>query len=135
MTQGAICVSADLSINDVVRVLLDNHISGAPVIDDQGHAIGVISKTDLLREQKRFAETGTIRTVGDIMTPVAFTMKETAPISQAAALMAFEQIHRLPIVSDSGEVIGILSSIDVLRWIAQSEGYLVRPKSRLPSAR
>lgn len=167
MTKGAICVSADLSVEAVTALLLEHGISGAPVVDERGHAVGVISKTDLLRvtsqqvighdsndltpplprsesgPSSRARESSTPiarspsrppsrpgRTVGEIMTPVAFTMKETAPIAQAAAMMAFEAIHRLPIVSDAGEVIGILSSIDVLRWIAEQEGYLVTPKER-----
>lgn len=164
MTRGAVCVDSEMLADDVVKLFLDQGISGAPVVDERGHAIGVVSKTDLLRgryEGDEGAERldrserlerperrgSTARgagaqlagppappvprarlTVGDIMTPVAFTMKETQPVSQAAALMAFEGIHRLPIVSDSGEVIGILSSTDVLRWIAQSEGYLIRPR-------
>jgi CBS domain-containing protein len=126
MTSDAICVSAETPVEAVVKLFLDRNLSGVPVVDDRNHAVGVISKTDMLRERCRAEHDP--RPVGDVMTPVAFTMKETAPISQAAALMAFEQIHRLPIVSDSGEVIGILSSIDVLRWIAQVEGYLVRPR-------
>jgi CBS domain-containing protein len=128
MTKGALCVSIDLTAESVVKLFFDNAISGAPVIDERGHAIGVVSKTDLLRARDRWKKGGQGPTVGEIMTPVAFTMKESAPISQAAALMAFEQIHRLPIVSESGEVIGIVSSIDVLRWIAETEGYLVRPR-------
>jgi predicted transcriptional regulator len=105
----------------VVELFLERGISGAPVVDGKGRAIGVVSKTDVIRGRQN-------KCVGEVMTPVAFTMKENAPISQAAALMAFEGIHRLPIVSDSGEVIGIVSSIDVLQWIAERDGYLVRPK-------
>jgi CBS-domain-containing membrane protein len=40
-------------------------------------------------------------------------------------MMAFEGMHRVPVVSASDTVVGIVSSIDVLRWIAQTEGYLV----------
>jgi CBS domain-containing protein len=121
MTRGAICVSADQSVDSVVSLFLERGISGAPVVDIKGRAIGVVSKTDVIRGRHQ-------KCVGEVMTPVAFTMKENAPISQAAALMAFEGIHRLPIVSDSGEVIGIVSSIDVLQWIAERDGYLVRPR-------
>jgi CBS domain-containing protein len=121
MTRGAFCASSEQSVDSVSATFLERGISGAAVIDERGRAIGVVSKTDLIRG--RYA-----KSIGDVMTPVAFTMKENAPISQAAALMAFEGIHRLPVVSSSGEVVGIVSSIDVLRWIAERDGYMVRAR-------
>ena len=39
--------------------------------------------------------------------------------------MALEHIHRLPIVTDDGRVAGIVTSIDVLRWLARQDGYVV----------
>jgi CBS domain-containing protein len=128
MTKNPICIGAGLAIHEVAKVLLARGISGAPVIDEMGKPIGVVSKTDLVREHSRSPETNGNHprsTARDIMTPVAFTLPAGAPISQAAALMAFEGIHRLPVVSQSGEVVGIVSSIDVLRWIAEREGYLL----------
>ena len=65
-------------------------------------------------------------TVRDIMTPTSFSLVQDAPVAQAAAIMAFEGIHRLPVTAEpSGEVVGLISSSDVLRWIAQRSGYLV----------
>ena len=57
------------------------------------------------------------------MTPVAFTLEETAPLAYAAALMATEGVHRLPVVALDGKVVGILSSMDVLRWMAEASGF------------
>ena len=42
----------------------------------------------------------------------------------AAALMAFEGVHRIPVVDDAGRVSGVITTLDVLRWLAQEEGYL-----------
>src|SRR5262249_50102003 len=70
------------------------------------------------------------KTVGDIMVPLAFALPESASIAQAAALMAYEGVHRVPVVSTSREVVGLISSLDVLRWLAQRSGFLVPPTTQ-----
>jgi CBS domain-containing protein len=66
-------------------------------------------------------------TAGDVMSPVAFSLPESSNIGQAAALMAFEAVHGLPVVADAGEVVGIVSALDILRWFGQCSGYLIPP--------
>jgi CBS domain-containing protein len=126
MTTDVVCVAPELSVETLALMMLHRGFSGAPVVDSDKKAIGVVSKTDILRRsysgEKRASSD---RPVAEIMTPVAFTLCEEATIAEAAALMAFEGTHRLPVVSRSGVVVGIVSSIDVLRWIAETEGYLV----------
>jgi CBS domain-containing protein len=39
--------------------------------------------------------------------------------------MAFERVHRLPVVGVAGEIVGVISSLDVLRWFANEHGYVV----------
>ena len=64
------------------------------------------------------------------MSPVVLSVHESCNIGQAAALMAFEGVHRLPVVGDLGEVVGILSSLDVLRWFGRRSGYLIPNRAR-----
>ena len=66
-------------------------------------------------------------TAAAVMTPVVLALPENANIGQAAALMAFEGVHRLPVVSNDGRVVAILSSLDVMRWFGQHSGYLIPP--------
>jgi CBS domain-containing protein len=141
MTRVVQCVTPDVSVETLTALLLELGISGVPVVDGEGHPIGMASKTDLIREQHTEGDTlvadvdfesgfHTARiaraTVADIMMPVAFTLEETAPLSYAAALMATEGVHRLPIVGNDGKVVGILSALDVLRWLAEETGSLAR---------
>ncbi len=158
MTADVLCVSPDLAVEALTTMFLERNISGAPVVDDSGRPVGVVSKTDLVREQwdagqdqetERLmirrqgyevelgpgfhAERIARATVGEIMMPIAFTLPETASVSRAAALMALEGVHRLPVVSEEGKVVGILSAMDILRWLAEAEGYLV-PRGRAPEA-
>ena len=66
-------------------------------------------------------------TAGDVMSPLVLTLHESSNIGQASSLMAYEGVHRLPVVSDEGRVVGILSSLDVLRWFGRRSGYLIPP--------
>ena len=151
MTAQVLAVRPDVSLDAVTGLFLERGISGVPVVDSDGRPIGMISKTDLLDE--RFvagdtaeahargrqasrghfrvvlepgvhAETPPCASVADAMTPAALTLLETAPVAEAAALMATRGIHRLLVVSDDGRVAGIITSSDIVRWVAQRGGHL-----------
>lgn len=132
MTRTVISVRADLSVGALAALFVEHHISGAPVINETGAPIGVVSKTDLVRNCHEHGNLAADNLpprianmrVADIMMPLTFSLPEDAPISRAAALMAFEGVHRLFVVSPTGEVTGILSALDVLRWLAEHDGYL-----------
>lgn len=67
------------------------------------------------------------------MTPIAFTLHENGTLSQAAALMAYEGIHRLHVTDQDGRVVGVLSSLDVLEWFAREDGYVLTRRERIPT--
>jgi CBS domain-containing protein len=125
MTRDVVCVDPEMTVVDLRTLLLERNISGAPVVDAVGRPIGVVSKTDLVRALQ---EPDLYRTVRSIMMSLAFTLTESAPIARAAALMAYERVHRVVVISTEGSVVGIVSSLDVLNWLAQENGYLVRPR-------
>ena len=104
--------------------LIEEGIGGAPVGDAEGHLLGIVSKTDLLCAWR---DLGTQRdrqplTAGDVMMPVVFALTEDSTVAEAAALMAYEGVHRLPIVDRETRVVGVVTTLDLRRWIAQSAG-------------
>jgi CBS domain-containing protein len=151
MTLGAHCVRSDLSGEALTALFLSKGISGAPVVDKSGRPIGMVSKTDLVRaahegrdeevdrrsEHLRVDVDGVsvelgpgfhaaaiaATTVEELMTPLAFTIREDTPIGQASGLMAYEGVHRVPVVGEDGSVTGVVSATDILRWIAKQSGY------------
>jgi CBS domain-containing protein len=155
MTRTVICVETTTKLDDVLDLLVRHAIGGVPVVDAQGRAVGVVSRADVLRARHERGDTEEMRrvtaqpkqrddaglergihvlepeslTAGDIMTPVVLALHECSNIGQAASLMAFEGVHRLPVVADGGEVVGILSALDVLRWFGRRSGYLI-PEGR-----
>jgi CBS domain-containing protein len=148
MTADVVCVSPDLGLEEVAELLLERNMGGAPVVSAEGFPIGVVSKTDLLRrirEEERAAAAGEAARArrprgsngpaggpraADVMMPVAFTLQETASLAQAAALMAYEGVHRIPVVSSQGRVVGLVSSLDVARWLAERDGIIAHTAPR-----
>jgi CBS domain-containing protein len=143
MTHEVICVRPDVSVDELVLLLVEHGISGVPVVDEAGRPIGVASRADVLWEsydetESRSEETRANSfteeieshprphvTVGEIMTSTALSLPESATLSQAAAVMVEQGVHRLPIVDETGVVVGIVSASDLLAWFARSAGYVV----------
>jgi predicted transcriptional regulator len=122
MARDVVCVGPAETLEDLARVLLVNDIGGVPVVDPDRRPLGVVSKTDALRA---LAEGDRRALAADIMTPVTLTMREYSSIAQAAALMAYEHVHRVVVVNPAGSVVGLVSTIDVLRWLARKDGYAI----------
>jgi CBS domain-containing protein len=122
MTRDVVCVRPDLPLFALAALLLERGVGGAPVVDGDGRPIGVISKTDVVRARCE-RDDDEVVTVAEVMMPIAFTLEETSPVEQAAALMALERVHRVPVVDADGRVVGILTALDVTRWVARRAGY------------
>lgn len=122
MHREVVSVPEELAASEAARLLIERDISGLPVVDDALHPIGMFTRTDLVRDSVEGGGDDDA-TVGDLMTPLAFSLPETASITQAAALMWFEHIHRLPVVSPENQVVGIVTPMDVLRFLAELDGY------------
>jgi CBS domain-containing protein len=155
MSNTVVCVRPDTSLDEVATLLVRHAIGGVPVVDEHGRPVGIVSQVDILRTREEDGGTQAMRkvtarprrrdpddlepgshvlepeplTARDVMSAVVLALHETASIGQAAALMAFEGVHRLPIVSDTGQVVGILTALDVLGWLGRRSGYLV-PQNR-----
>jgi CBS domain-containing protein len=121
MSTVTLCVRDDVTVAAMTALLLEHGYSAVPVVAATGRALGVVSKTDLLGHVAGGG--GPDATADQIMMPMVFAVEEDAPIGEAAALMAGERVHRLPVVDGKGTVVGILSALDLVRWLGQLAGY------------
>jgi CBS domain-containing protein len=138
MTRSVLSVRPDATIAEAIRLMLDNRISGLPVIDEAGRLVGILTEGDLLRR----SETGTerhrprwleilmgpgrlaeeyVRTHGrriaEVMTRDPVTVTPDRPLKEIVELMERHRIKRVPVLD--GEVpVGILSRADLLRGLA-----------------
>lgn len=128
MSSEVVSFTAQTSIREATQVMLERQISGAPVLDEQRRPIGIVSKTDLLEawhEHHKSAEQSTEIQVGNIMVPYLLAAQHSSPIALAAALMAFEGVHRLLVLDEQSAMVGIVTSLDILRWLGNLSGFLL----------
>jgi CBS domain-containing protein len=115
MSVSAITLTADMAILDAGRVLVTKQISGAPVIDEKGLVIGMLTAADCLKTTIHagyFAEPG-----GRVAEFMSVDIKSVAPemsILDLAELFLNKPYRRYPVIENS-RLIGIISRRDVLR--------------------
>jgi len=83
------------------------HLSGLPVVDSEHRCVGVLSKRDRKKASDLKAK------VKDVMSSPAITLPANKIVSDAAILMLKNKIHRIPIVNDSNQVVGIVTRTDI----------------------
>jgi CBS domain-containing protein len=129
MTTKVIAVTRDADFKQLALVLREFRVSACPVVDSSGRVIGVVSEADLLykvadcelppgliRLRWKLGEESKITavTAGQLMTAPAVTIHSDAPVQVAARVMRDRQLKRLPVVGARGELIGIVSRVDLL---------------------
>ena len=107
----------DAPILDAVRFLLDKHVTGAPVIDDAGVVVGMLTEFDCLRLLAEGANNEVPRgTVRDYMSHKIVTVPSRMDIYYAAGLFLGQRFRRLPVVDD-GKLVGAITRFDILRAV------------------
>lgn len=116
MTPQLFTVDAEASAEEAAVALTRRHIGGAPARDAAGNLVGVISKSDLIDpEPSRWIKNEP--TVGDLMNPDVVTVYAGDPAIAAVAEMARRNIHRVVVLDEESEPIGIVTPMDVVRAI------------------
>jgi CBS domain-containing protein len=91
-------------------------ISGLPVIDHEYKCVGVLSKKDV-----KNSAAGLKALVCNVMSTPAITLSAEKTVSDAAVLMLKNKIHRIPIVNESNQVVGIVTRTDIFTAMESSE--------------
>ena len=142
MTSEVVTVSPGTPVTEAAKILSENHIGGAPVVDKNGALIGIISESDLiLRDVKlhfpnyisfldsiiyleslsKFEEQlkkAVGAKVKDVMTTEVHTVTGDETVEDVATLMVDKDISRVPVVQDS-QVIGIITKGNIVRLLGR----------------
>lgn len=125
MTRRVVCALPDLGFGTLLEVMLQERLGCVPVIDEHGHPIGMVTKLDIV-ENLASPPVSACTVVADVMMPLAISLDESATVAHAAALMAGEDMHHVMIVS-SRRLVGIVSTMDVTRWLARAHDSVPLP--------
>ena len=140
MRTDVVTVREDQTLKELAQVLLDHHISGAPVVDGKGRLVGVVSQTDLVRRDREQTEpreapayhrevdqwlgkrgfeieSPDYARVHDVMTPAVLSADIHVSVKDLARRMTEKHIHRL-VITRRGKLAGIVTSMDIMRAFA-----------------
>ena len=112
-----VCVTADTRLEKLLSLIAEHGLDAVPVVDQEWRLVGIVSRTDLALND------GSDGAVGDVMSPCAHWLPEDARLSHAVSLMATQSIHHVPILTHEGAVVGMVTSLDCMRWMAREMGY------------
>ena len=149
MTPKVICIDADEGVLKAARLMLQNRISGLPVLDKEGELVGIVTEGDFLRR----GELGTQRQrpkwlefilgpgklaeeyvqtwggkVREIMTPDPWTIGEDETLEAIVEVMERRRIKRIP-VTRAGRIVGIISRANLMHALASSAREISVPSS------
>ncbi len=129
MTTRVVAVKKTASFKEMIVRMRKARVSAFPVVDDAGLVIGVVSQTDMLNKEADLAtgpgslasvlrfrdhEKAAGVTAAELMTSPPVTVGPDEPLAEAARIMRDRRLKRLPVISATGHLIGILSRGDVL---------------------
>ena len=114
MTRSVTCVDSELGLGELARILQTLGLRGAPVVEDQGVLLGMISAEDA-----RLPADSAGLLVEDVLSGEVVSLLETSSLTEAMELMAARKLHRVAVVSSNDVVVGILSLVDLARWISR----------------
>ena len=149
MQTSVVAVSPETTLADVQRLFVEEEIHGAPVVDDDGSVVGVVTSADLLRAAEEERDTAVVDsdyfrdtlefsgpdwsgvpedlqdrlanlTAADAMTPQAVTVRRTTTVPEVAALLRQHRVHRVFVVEEQG-LVGVVSTFDLLECL-EKEG-------------
>ncbi len=145
MTANPLSLRDDATLHEAVAFLVDRGISGAPVIDEAGRPVGVLSQTDILvhdREEPRHlaqpeVDSGTplprrwwdrfqiehvdTTLVRELMTPAVFCVSLDTTAASVVEQLRELNVHRLFVVDENGILVGVITALDVVRHLQVKE--------------
>lgn len=142
MQRDVVTIDAAASLLDAHRLFVEEEISGAPVVDEDGHVVGVVSARDLLRAVEEERDTALVqtnyfrdseefsgpdwqgspedfqdrlasRTVAEAMSPGVISVAPDASVAEVARTLREHRVHRVLVVTDEA-LVGLLSAFDLI---------------------
>jgi len=130
MTRQVICIRKDTPILEAIKLMVQNNITGIPVVEDDMTLVGMLSEQDVLRLFHTY-EDEKDRTANDFMTQPVIHFEENEPLLDVCYCLRDNSIRRVPVTSN-GKVAGVISRSDILKCILElSERSALKVSGRL----
>jgi CBS domain-containing protein len=141
MNPNVVCARPDMTIAEVAELLAKRRVGGAPVVDDSGSVLGVITQNDIVRhgaQHLTVAQAGRFESdvedyrdlgqlpanlsstpVEKVMSTPVYSVSRDSSVAIAANVMRERHIHRV-VVTEGGRLVGMLSALDLMRVVEET---------------
>lgn len=141
MTKDVVSVRENDTVEMCADLLIEHNLSGLPVVDDLGRVKGIVTEGDLIRRASQVKGPAALEVLGgifyldspkkfndeikktmgslveDVMTSDVFIIDSDKKIEEAASILVEKRIKRLPVTNREGNIIGIISRRDILKYL------------------
>ena len=143
MMENPVSIRENASVQDAIVLFTNKGFSAAPIIDDAGRPVGVVSCSDVIihvrtnaergprsRGRVKFGDPAKGKTgpesqvaneepmrIGDLMTPAVFSVSPDTKVAKVVQEMLALKVHHLFVVDTAGVLVGVISALDVLRHL------------------
>jgi CBS domain-containing protein len=126
MTDNPVCCLPEDNVGQAARVMRRERIGSVPIVTDElkKELIGIVTDRDLAIKVVGESRDAIRTSVYDVMTAAVVACREDDDVSTALSAMEDHQIRRIPVVNDSGRLVGIISQGDISIRVAQPMGIL-----------
>lgn len=118
MSREVVVIPQATSLREAARLFAREQISGAPVVDEQGRCVGVLSASDFFRPAAESLAVPFDEPVSAHMTADPVTVGPATPVRELSRQMLDAHIHRVIVVDEQRRPIGVISSTDILAAVA-----------------
>lgn len=115
MTPGPVSLHATATVGEAARFLTERGFGAAVVIDEAGHPLGVVTKTDLLVHTRERPPGPDETRVTEVMTPAVFSVRPDTPAASVVEQLLALNVHHLFVADADGVIVGVISPVDVLK--------------------
>lgn len=113
MCDDVCCVKPNAKVQEVAKLMAQNHIGCVPVCDDNDCICGIVTDRDVLLRCVAYDKDINQTPVSDIMSCNVYTCQENDEMSNAESKMGQQQIRRLPVCDNQNRIVGILTMGDI----------------------
>jgi acetoin utilization protein AcuB len=121
MTKNPVFLTPNEDVKDAFNLLLENRIRQAPVLEE-GELVGIVTDRDLRTAIIQNLKINKL-TVGLVMTKDPVTITEDAKVADAGKLICIGKFNAIPVIEESGQLKGIITTTDVLQCLIDSMEY------------
>ncbi len=145
MTSPVLSIKPEDTLSEAIRIMAEKNISGLPVVDDRQHVVGIISEKDIINYSAKLQVVPLIGSSGwlspytdmssiaplkkgyeilsttkvhSVMTKNVFTVKDTASGDEAVKFMSRKDVNRVPVVTSTGVLVGIITRSNLVNYLA-----------------